>query len=227
MNNYDNVVNVYKDYNEFQSRLGVEIQKTVGQNQNVNILEIGTGTGITTEVLLSSLPNIQLVSIDIDEQAITEISQRLSKKTNVQVICSDILEYIKNTELRFDIVISAFTIHNFTREYREEFFDTLPSIMTKDSLFINADKYTPDDDSIANKALQNLVGRYFDVFTKEGALESLKYWVLHYIDDFSPGKVMRLSESIDLLRSKGFEQCEYIFKEEETMRAILKARWKK
>jgi len=223
---YRLVYTVYDNYDNFKNFIQKEIISFQTNKNLLSILELGSGTGIITDIILNSKKNIQITSIDDDNNAIKVTREKFSDKNNIEFICTDILDYIRNTKETFDIVISAFTIHNFTQNYRNNFYTSIYKVMSQDSLFLNADKYSPDNNSMRNKALQNIIKKYFDVFSKEGEIDLLKYWVLHYIDDQSPDKVMKLTDTLNIMKIKGFENLEYIYKDESKMLAILKARKK-
>lgn len=219
---YNLVCQAYGNYAEFEKILGSEIGRVQSQNNRINILEIGTGSGITTEIIINSRNSIKLTSIDYDMSVIMIAKERIINNS-VEFICIDALEYIKKCNVKFDVIASAFTIHNFERSYRDEFYKEVNSIIKKGGIFINADKYSPDIDEKRNEALQNIIGRYFDVFLKAGKVGLLKRWVLHYIEDQSENKIMKAQESLRQMVQHGFTDVNFIYQEESKMLAVLKA----
>jgi ubiquinone/menaquinone biosynthesis C-methylase UbiE len=137
-----NIINdVYGNFISFQEFLSNELTE-LDSNKELEILEIGTGTGITTEIILKSRKNIKLTSIDIDKEMIEFASQTLSSFSNVNFIVSDAFDYTKTISANnFDFVVSGFTIHNFTNNYRQILFNEIYRILKPKGIFINADKF--------------------------------------------------------------------------------------
>lgn len=223
LNKYDLVCQVYENYMEFERILSSEIGEVQGHNGIVDILEIGTGSGITTEIILNGKENIKVTSIDNDINAI-KIAEKKLVIDNVELVYSDALEFIKNSDAKFDVIASAFTIHNFERGYRNELYKEIYGALKNGGVFINADKYSPDIEEKRNEALRNIIGRYFDVFIEAGEVGLLKSWVLHYILDQSEEIVMKAQESLKQMEQYGFTEVNFIYQEESKMMAVLKAK---
>ena len=220
---YTLVCKVYENYIEFEGRLTTEINKFQSHKAILNILEIGTGTGITTKIILSCKKNVKLLSIDNNNKTIILAKNKFKHEANIDFVCADALEYIQNTNKTFDIIVSAFTLHNFKYHYRSHIYKAIYSKMNDNALFLNADKYSPDDDRLRNTVLQNIIGKYFDVFTIAGKIKLLKYWVLHYIEDQSPEKVMKLRISQDIMANNKFNNIKVVYQDKSKMLALLKA----
>ena len=109
-NEYNLIDKIYGNFISFQEVIKTIISET-NSDKEVIILEIGTGTGITTEIILNSRNNIKLTSIDNDKEMIEFASQTLSSFSNVNYIVSDALEYTKFiSNSHFDFIISGFII---------------------------------------------------------------------------------------------------------------------
>lgn len=223
LDEYNLVCKVYENYFEFENYLGFEIKNFQSDTNTLNILEIGTGTGITTDIILNSRNNIKLITLDHDINAIKLSKKRFSNK-NIEFIHIDALEFITHTSVKFDIVVSAFTIHNFNKEYRHKFYEVLNRTMNKNAIFLNADKYSPDDDIIRTKSLKYIINKYFNIFLEKNQKELLKEWVLHYIDDQSNDKVLKVEESKKNMEKYGYKDINILYKDTQKMLAILKAK---
>lgn len=225
---YDLVEKVYKKYNKFQKSLIKPIKYFVENSLNtVNILEIGSGTGITTNIILESDQNIELTSIDIDPYAINFLKKQFTEqnKDNLKLLNVDAFDFLKSCQNNsYDIVISAFTIHNFTSQYRIKFYKELYRVMSENSIFLNADKYSPENIKARIEALKYRISKYIDIFMYENEPELLKEWIAHYIDDLSADKVMLISESQKLLTKFGFKNIEIEKENDIEMMALLSAR---
>lgn len=225
---YDLLEKVYENYNKFQKSLIEPINFFVENSVNtVKILEIGSGTGITTNIILESVKNIELTSIDIDPYTIDFLKKQLAEKNkeNFKLLNVDAFDFLKSCRNNsYDIVVSAFTIHNFTSQYRIKFYKELYRVMSENSMFLNADKYSPDNIKTRIESLKYRISKYINVFMYENEPELLKEWIAHYIDDLSANKVMLISESQKLLTKIGFKNIEIEKENDIEMMALLSAK---
>ena len=96
--------------------------------------------------------------------------------------------------------------------------------MKKRALFINADKYAPDNETLRIESLKYRINKYIDVFMKENKPELLKEWLTHYIDDQSENKIMRVTESKRIMEEIGFKNIKFEKEDDIEMMEILTAR---
>ena len=143
---YDLFKRASSHHDEFQYNGGLELLKYfINQSkEEINVLEIGCGTGITTGIILRADRRIKLTSIDSEKVMIDQSKTKLKlfKKDRLKFILDDAFEYLQKTkEDTFDAVVSAYTIHNFERNYRELVLKEIYKKLRESGLFINADKY--------------------------------------------------------------------------------------
>lgn len=214
---------VYGNYVSFQERIR-PILKDYKSTSEICVLEIGCGTGITTKTLLKTRENINLTTLDIDKEMIGFAKQTLSSYLNVSFIVSDALSFVKEQELNsFDIVISAFTIHNFTSEYRQQLYSEIYRILKEAGLFINADKFVSDNKDGQIEGLKYRIGTYIDTLVRENKFDLLKEWTTHYIDDQHPDKLLQFDKTLTDLATVGFKKSEYLYRSDREMLGLLKA----
>ena len=213
---------VYGNYISFEEMV-LPILKDYKSVSEINTLEIGCGTGITTEILLKSIENIKITAIDIDKNVIEFASHTLSSYTNVNFIVSDALSFVKEQESNsFDIIVSAFAIHNLTNEYRQYLYEELYRILKTGGLFINADKFVSDNREEQIAGLKYRIGTYIDALLRENKLDLLKEWAAHYIEDHHPDVLLKFDKTIEDLEIVGFKNSEYLFKSEKEMLGLLR-----
>lgn len=220
---YDLIDKVYGNFISFQEVIQPVISKANSRNK-LNILEIGTGTGITTKIILNSNSNINLTSIDIDKDMIAFTSQNLPPTSNTSFFVSDAVDYLKSiANNRFDFIVSGFTIHNFNKDYRKELFKSIYVALKNNGYFLNADKFVSDQKEKRIEGLKYRIGTYIDTLMQLDKLELLKEWTSHYIEDQRPNKLLKFNETLEILTDIGFVNSEYIFKSEIEMLGVLKA----
>jgi ubiquinone/menaquinone biosynthesis C-methylase UbiE len=225
IDNYKLVEKVYGNYIEFQRKLTPEILKYKSENSPIEILEVGSGTGITTNIILTSREDIKLTSIDIDKKMIKKSKDYLRHYDNLELINSDALRFIKGSgSNHYDLIISAFTIHNQTIEYRKDLYYEIYRILKTDGLFLNADKFVSDSFEVQIDSFKYRISSYIEVLLREGQYELLKEWIVHYIEDIKPNKIMKLDEERDTIQNCDFRDSKYLFKSEKEMLAIIGAK---
>ena len=218
---YNLIDKIYGNFISFQEKIK-PLLNLHNQNTKIVVLEIGCGTGISTEIILNSRKEIKLTCIDISKEMIEFASQTLSSFSNVNFIISDALEFIQKQKSKdFDIVVSAYTVHNFTVKYRQKLFTEIFRILKPNGLFINADKFVSDNKDIQIKGLKYRIGTYVDFLIKKNKLDLLKEWTKHYIDDQRPDKLLKFDKTLEVLKQIGFDKVEYIYKSELEMLGIL------
>ena len=220
---YDLITLAYPDFEAFQWRMVEEIRQTATgtTSEPTQLLEIGTGNGFTTHMLLE-LPRVTVVTIDNDPEMVRQAREQFNSSDRTEVVEADALEYLSSREeASVDVVASAFTLHNLEREYRDAVEREIYRVLTPGGLFANADKYAPDGEQ-RFEALRFQVERFFDAFVPRDKLDLLRKWVTHNIDDQSPRYVMLASEAPARLTSIGFSQV--AVSDRTHMQAVLTAR---
>lgn len=224
INNYILIDKVYGNYIRFQKKLSRLIQNVNTKNKNLNILEIGCGTGITTEIIKNARSNIKLTSIDIDINMINYAKENLSQFLNIKYIESDALTFLKNEPAKtYDIVVSAFTIHNFSSKYRFKIYSEIHRVLKDNCIFMNADKFVSDNFEMQINSLKYRIDTYIETLLRENKLLLLKEWVSHYIVDQYPSRIMRLNEEKKRI-GLHFRSVNFSFKSEYEMLAIIVAK---
>lgn len=82
------------------------------------VLEIGAGTGVTTEVLLRSWPHAIIEAIDLSEPYLAKARQHLNEFSNVQFIQADGVDY--RSLGQFDAVVSTYCLHEVPLNIRKQ-----------------------------------------------------------------------------------------------------------
>ncbi|MCL4122691.1 UNVERIFIED_CONTAM: hypothetical protein GTU68_046590 [Idotea baltica] len=173
-----------------------------------NILDIGTGSGCIAISLAKNLPKSKLHAIDISNKAI-EIANENAKMNNVNIIFStqDILnitsDFANSTSTKYDIIVSN---PPYVRELeKQEIKNNVLHHEPHTALFVSDSNPLLFYDKIAEFAIEHL------------SLNGKLYFEINqYL----------YSESINLLKQKGFERVELrkdIFGNKRMLKASLKS----
>ncbi|MFX1418750.1 MAG: class I SAM-dependent methyltransferase [Promethearchaeota archaeon] len=98
----------YFEYNEDALRLFKEWLSFISQ-PTIKVLEIGSGGGFFTNILLKIFPGINLTCLEPDETFVDILKERF--KDQIKII-KDEIESIKIPESSFEVVISHIVLHN-------------------------------------------------------------------------------------------------------------------
>lgn len=201
-------------YNEAEETVAEAVQDTFRADnaQSLQILEIGCGTGLTTEKILKADERISLKAIDIDNETVEQARARLIENKQVSFERADALEYLKRQpDASVDAVLSALVFHNCTAEYRERVFAEIYRTLKKGGIFVNMDKFTQDDETEHQAALKWQLKEFekFDALDRPDLREK---WTKHYIEDENPDFLMREGAYKNILEELGFAQVKKTYR---------------
>lgn len=183
----------------------------------LNLLEIGCGTGITTACLLASRKDMLIDSVDnapaMLSQARNNLAAALATK-QLRLFENDALSHLSEVPAAsVDIVASAYTLHNFLYGYRRRVLKEVLRILKPGGLFVNGDRYAIDDPAEHLKATQEEVKGYFRVFGEMNRPDLLEQWIVHLFSDESEEHIMRLQPAREIMTEIGFEDITVHFRE--------------
>lgn len=213
--------------------LAVEMSRLVGavvsaypDNSNyVSVVELGGGTGITTLSLLMAKDNVQIVSIDNEPAMQAKARQNLHTWVDNQRLtfcANDALSALTNMASNsVDVVASAYTLHNFLSDYREQVIKEIFRVLKPNGQFINGDRYALDDISEHTRLTQQEITQFFKVLITANKLDLLEQWIIHLFNDESEHRIMRESVALTQLCDAGFTEVKLSHRQ--TVNALVTA----
>jgi ubiquinone/menaquinone biosynthesis C-methylase UbiE len=185
------------------------------------IIEIGCGSGETTRRILEAGQNINVLALDNDLAMLEQAKLNLASFGNrVQLVCGDALTELQKLKKSadFQAVVSGFTLHNLEHAYRKDLIHELVQHLAHDGMYVNADKYAPDNSEAHEKDLSEQIAA-FKIFDEVGRPDLRKAWTNHYYEDENT----RWTESDErsLLRTTGLSEIKIAYRNH--MEAIITA----
>ncbi len=178
------------------------------QSSELNVLELGGGTGITTLSILLANESVKVLSVDSEPTMQNQAKQSLkqwSEAGRLEFDGRDALSVLKSLDSNsMDMVASAYTLHNFLASYRADVLQEIYRVLKKDGKFVNGDRYGLDDISVHTRMIQKEVSGYFKALTQINKLDVLEHWIVHLFSDESENHVMRESFALQQLADAGF-----------------------
>lgn len=182
------------------------------QDQTLEILDIGFGTGITSKEILSKGRKIYLNGVDNEpamlQKALKKLETFPSETFNLETIGA--LEYLKSKpDDSFDAIISVWVLHNIQNSIRKEILREIYRTLKKGGIFVNGDKIAVPDASEHKKHFDWQI-QQFDVFNKIGRPELVKEWTEHYIEDEKLERILYEDVYMKDLSEIGFKDSKVI-----------------
>lgn len=201
--------------NELYSIIIDEI-KSFASQKDLKVLEIGCGTGKSTNAILEQSA-FSIEALDHSKEMIDRVLMNVAKENHnrVNLLEIDLLDYLKSQPNEtFDFIFSVYTLHNCTREYRHKALQEIFRILKPGLLFINADRYVFDDESELNPFIQWQIKEMFEILIPAQESDLLQEWVLHQIKDISPEIIMQRSKMEKVAKKIGFSEQVEIYRKQ-------------
>jgi tRNA (cmo5U34)-methyltransferase len=106
----------------------------------------------------------------------------------------------------FDILASAYTLHNFQTQYRAQVLQEIFRILKPAGRFINGDRYALDDIAAHTRSTQREVAHYFKILMDLKRPDVLEHWIIHLFNDESENHIMREKLALQQLAETGFKE---------------------
>jgi len=109
------------------------------KEQDLQVLDLGAGTGLLSFFVASVFNNAEVTLIDIAEKMLAQAKSTLSSLPNkFNYLAADYSSC--QFEQKFDVVISALSIHHLTELQKIQLFKNIYNHLSPDGIFINADQ---------------------------------------------------------------------------------------
>ena len=193
---------------EMSRLVGTAVNAYSNEAETLEVLELGGGTGITTLAMLSGKSNLNILSVDneptMQDQAKANLQDWVTKG-QLKFCTDDALTALQNlADNSFDIITSAYTLHNFLNSYREQVLKEIFRVLKPNGQFINGDRYALDDIRQHTRLIQEEIGRYFKVLSPIDRNDLLEQWIVHLFNDESEDHVMRENVALEQMQCAGF-----------------------
>lgn len=211
----------YPHFRELQDSVADEISRYTNGRKDIRVLEIGCGPGPTSDRILAKNAEVILTAIDNEEVMITQAKDYLSEYGDrINLVLSDALSFLRDVaNTSFDIVVSAWTLHNFNFEYRELVLREVLRVLKPLGVFVNADKYVQDDENKHVEDFNWSIKQFLENMGDVGYPKLCYEWIVHMGFDESPNLLMKEKDSVNQLEKLGFHNSKIVWRKR--MEAIL------
>jgi len=177
---YDNISNEYTDMLDkavpkYREMLWLMLHYIPKKFKPKKILELGSGTGNLTELVLEKFPNAEITVVDISEKILDECKSRFRSSTSIKYCQSDFKEIDFERE-SFDLVISSIAIHHIKDEDKQILFGKIYSCLKQNGIFTYLDQCMGETKEIYQK---NIEKWKIEAFKLGSTIDNWKTWMDH------------------------------------------------
>lgn len=214
VDDYDISLAAFPEIYKLRERVA-EVLAEYYTGRKARLLEIGCGAGEATEYILTKSSNLDIIAVDISSVMIARMQDRyrfLIEQGRLEPVCVNVFGYIKGcADESFDGVTSSWTIHNFTTDQRQELYQDILRTLRPGGLFVNMDKYIPDDSAAEESSLEDFKHRLKYIY-QLGRPDIAEASLKHELADRAPEYIMREQESVEILKELGFKNVRIVMR---------------
>jgi len=166
---------------------------TFAKTDKIKVLDLGAGTGLFSSLVSQCYPNAEFVLYDLSNGMLEEAKSRFENRdTKVSYVTKNYS--LSSIDGKYDLIISALSIHHLTGLEKEALFKKIYGILNTNGMFINADQVlgaTPSieksyrnswikqvkEKGVADKALKSALERMKE--DKMSTLDEQLTWLSH------------------------------------------------
>jgi tRNA (cmo5U34)-methyltransferase len=116
-------------------------------DRDYNVLDLGCGNGVLSELVLSKLPHAHVVGFDLTEDMLKACDKKLSKYSGrYELKQGNFLSDPIGDQ--YDIVLAGLTLHHLTWSQREQFYKRLFDSLHEGGLLICRDIIIDEDENV-------------------------------------------------------------------------------
>ncbi|MFA6521985.1 MAG: class I SAM-dependent methyltransferase [Patescibacteria group bacterium] len=173
---YDqDIINSIPFHKELHRHIADFVVKNFDSAKEYEILDLGTGTGITAKLLQDLLPKAKIDAVDFSEQMIAGAKKKLDDK-NTHYLLGD---YSKMSfDKQYDIVVSVIGLHHQNTEGKQKMFGKIHSLLKQSGVFIFGDLMTYAD---KYEAARNHALHYHHLVEHAADEMTLTEWAHHHM----------------------------------------------
>ena len=198
---YDNqrkkLIPVFDDFYQIATQ-SIEIN-----SKTPKVLEIGTGTGLFSQIFLNKFPEAKMDLVDLAQDMLNIAKERFSNYSNLNFFIEDILDF--SPDEKYDVVISSLAIHHLEVENQEKLYYKIFSWLKNGGIFLNAEMIAGENEFLNNIYEKWIIEKAnetdLDEKAKHAAIERLKL-----------DKKVPISTQLKWLKNAGFSHFDCLYK---------------
>jgi tRNA (cmo5U34)-methyltransferase len=192
--NYDDLITrlIPKYHEQHNVMLGM---MNFERDANLQVLDLGTGTGVLSHIVLRKFPSATVLAFDLAENMLTACQQNLSAYgERIKFVQGNFAT--DDIGFGYDLIVSGLAIHHLDSEGKQALFRNLFQAMNPGSLLLIRE--------IVNGSTPNLTQKYEQLWREymRANGEDDSYWFAKYLEEDIPASV---EDQTQWLIEAGFE----------------------
>lgn len=174
------------------------VAKPIKENQEqLEILDLGCGTGLELEHIFSKVRNAHITGIDLSQEMLNKLLKKYDKFSNQITLIRDSYTSHDLGEEKYDYAVSVMTIHHLFEDEKVDLYSKIRDSLKNDGMYIEGDYVVTEEE--AREALEEYE-RKIKLVDRDG---------FYHIDI-----PMTEETQVKLLKKAGFSEVEVIFRAE-------------
>jgi len=192
----DHMKETVEFFTDYYKGIASPIKET---ESNIDILDLGCGTGLELEGIFEKAPNSKITGIDMSEKMMNKLKEKYkSKLENIRLIKDSYLTLPFEKE-NYEYVVSCMTMHHFVNAVKLELYKKIKQALIPGGKYIEGDYMVSKEEEI------ECLDRYFDLMNSLTEEEK----DLYHIDI-----PFAIETQKELLKEAGFRNIEIIWQVE-------------
>lgn len=168
-------------YHYFHERLIQILQAKYLGLQKVTILEIGAGTGNFLSQLAKSSLTFDYIGVESSPIMFSQLQNKFINASCSTFIRMDGLEFLRENNSKFNVVINSWTFHNWNYQYRAAVIQEVYKALNNKGILLNADKIASNCIATHKQSFDWQINYIKTVFSSRPDI--IKDWINHYHED--------------------------------------------
>lgn len=128
------------------NRFYIETAKLIPKVDELNLLELGCGTGLELDEILKINPTVKGTGIDLSKDMLEKVKEKHSDKLNQSNLVDDNYFDYDMGVCVFDGVLSIETLHHFNHEEKAGLYKKIFKSLKENGLYIETDYIAPNQE---------------------------------------------------------------------------------
>lgn len=118
------------------------------REKNIDVLDLGAGTGLMAGMVASNYPNAKINLIDISDKMLSEAKKIVKSYQNDFGFIVSNYSQAESFEQNYDLIISSLSIHHLSAKEKQELFKNIYAHLKAGGIFVNADQVLGETEEI-------------------------------------------------------------------------------
>lgn len=189
----DHMKETVECFEEYYKAIASPIKET---ENNIDILDLGCGTGLEIEGVFTKAPNSKITGIDMSEEMMSKLKEKYKNKLeNISLIKDSYLTLPFEKE-NYEYVVSCMTMHHFVKAVKLELYKKIKQALKPGGKYIEGDYMVSKEEEI------ECLDRYYDLMN---SLTQEQKGLYHIDIPFA------IETQKELLKEAGFRNIEIIW----------------